>query len=391
MNRSPVQRAVDGVRILIEEGGWSAGRRLPAEDALAEQCGVSRSTVRKALDELSRDGWVKRERNRGCVVARRADKPTNLATGTVVVINDLLQPTPLSHVGGESSAGIQQGMIDAAYALDKTALMVPIRSVDSARMRQMISLRPPGLVMLCWRKDNPESRQIAARFHSAGIPVAAYGMDTYPEAVAKYDRVASDHESGVVQLVRLLSAQGRKRILRLWTAPADASWIAAHDRAYVRTVRELGIKPLPAVYVPPLPARVENDPVAFEIRTRILAGYLAEQFKAKQEPPDALMLGTDSEIFPAAAACRILGLHPGNDILITGYDNYWHSAFERGYEPTAPFATVDKRNAAIGGELIRLLHQRLEDASPRPPQLVSVQQTAIEVQLAPLRLFRKTP
>lgn len=70
----------------------------------------------------------------------------------------------------EAGGGIQQGMIDAAYALDKTALMVPIRSVDSARMRQMISMHPPRLVMLCWRRDNPEGHRIAARFHSVGIP-----------------------------------------------------------------------------------------------------------------------------------------------------------------------------------------------------------------------------
>ena len=77
--------------------------------------------------------------------------------------------------------------------------------------------------------------------------------------------------------------------------------------------------------------------------------------------------------------------------MITGYDNYWHSAFERVYEPTDPFATVDRRNAAIGEELIRLLNQRLEDASLRLPQLTSIEQSAIEVQLAPLGAVRKTP
>jgi DNA-binding LacI/PurR family transcriptional regulator len=379
---SPLLRAADGLKALIRQQGWLVGRRLPSEEAIAAQLGVSRSTLRKALDAIEGEGWVRRERNRGCVVARHAEEPKSIASNTVVVINDLVQPTPLFHQGGESSAGIQQGMIDAAHALGKTALLVPIQSVSPAMTRQMPNLHPAGLVMLCWRKDDDKSRRIAASFHQAGIPVAAYGMDTYPEAVENYDRVASDHESGVVQLLRLLADHGRKRILRIWTTPADTPWIAAHNRAYERTALEIGIPPLPAVYVPALSARVENDPAAFEMRARILAGYLAEHLKRNRNSIDSIMLGTDSETFPAAAACRILGLKPGEDILITGYDNYWHAAFERRFEPAAPFASVDKRNAAIGGELIRLLNQRIASPAAPPPQLSMIEQHAVEAQPA---------
>ncbi len=55
----------------IERGGRPAGSRLPPERALAEHFGVSRVTLRRALDELARTGVVARSGS-GWVVASLA-------------------------------------------------------------------------------------------------------------------------------------------------------------------------------------------------------------------------------------------------------------------------------------------------------------------------------
>lgn len=381
--RSPIQRTLDGIRRLIQAGGLKAGQRLPAEDALAAQFAVSRSTVRKALEALSDEGVVRREPHRGCVVARETESDT--ATHAIVVVNNLLFSSPNFQQGGGSSAGIQQGILHAAHALDRTALLVPIRFLDEAAAQRLLRSRPAGLAMLCWGQEGGRARRLSELFHAAGIPVTAYGMEAYPEAVERYDRVQSDHESGIAQLLGLLARNGRRRALRVWTAPAETPWIAAHNRAYERVVPTLGMDLLPALQLPGIPPRVEDDPKVFEMRTRLFAGYLAEHLHGQSAPPDAILVATDSETFPVAAACRILGLRPGEDILITGYDNYWHMAFERAFEPSVPFATVDKRNAAIGGELIRLLDQRIARPEGLPPQCSLVGQQVIEVNLAPMQ------
>lgn len=386
---SPVQRACDGIRLLIQEHGWEEGRRLPAEEALAERFQVSRSTLRKALDELARHGWVRRQRNRGCVVTAKAGESSRLFSSTLVVAHDLVSPPAAANRDDGSAGGVQQGMIDAAGARDLNALFVPIAAAAAATAtRRLLRLAPPGLAMLCWRRGNADARRLAARFHEAGTAVVAYGMDECPEAVARYDRVISDHESGMRQLLELLARNGRRRALRIWTVPRDAPWIAAHDRAYDAAAREFGMEPLPAVYTPPLPERREGDRAVFEMRTRVLAGYLAEHFR-RRDVPDAIMLGTDCEVFPAAAACRLLGLAPGEDVLVTGYDNYWLAAFERRFEPAIPFATVDKRNPAIGAEMIRLLTGRIAGGSAMAPRLSKVAQVAVQIQGAPSPAARR--
>lgn len=53
----------------IATGGLQPGTRLPTEAVLSAQFGVNRHTVRRALEELSRDGLVRVEQGRGSFVA----------------------------------------------------------------------------------------------------------------------------------------------------------------------------------------------------------------------------------------------------------------------------------------------------------------------------------
>lgn len=57
-------------RIISNE--WPAGTSVPGDNELSQSLGVSVGTVRKALDQLAREGFVFRERGRGTFVKDQA-------------------------------------------------------------------------------------------------------------------------------------------------------------------------------------------------------------------------------------------------------------------------------------------------------------------------------
>ena len=51
-------KVVQSLRILIEQNNMQVGDRLPAERKLCEQLGVSRSSLREAIQQLSSMGML---------------------------------------------------------------------------------------------------------------------------------------------------------------------------------------------------------------------------------------------------------------------------------------------------------------------------------------------
>ena len=55
----------------IQSGMYPAGSRLPAENLLIREYGVSRDTLRKALAMLEQDGYIQKARGREALVLDR--------------------------------------------------------------------------------------------------------------------------------------------------------------------------------------------------------------------------------------------------------------------------------------------------------------------------------
>ncbi|HEV8637359.1 MAG TPA: GntR family transcriptional regulator [Chloroflexota bacterium] len=65
------RRLLDGLRADLDRGRLRPGDLLPPEIEIARRHGISRHTVRQAIIELTREGWLKRERGRGTYVLKR--------------------------------------------------------------------------------------------------------------------------------------------------------------------------------------------------------------------------------------------------------------------------------------------------------------------------------
>ena len=112
-----LQRSVDlplylQLRMSLEQrilnGEWGYGAMLPAEHELCAEYGVSRGTLRQALAELEREGFVRREQGRGTFVTKAVQRePGSGLSGRsisfiVPYVRDSFVPTLL--LGVESAA-----------------------------------------------------------------------------------------------------------------------------------------------------------------------------------------------------------------------------------------------------------------------------------------------
>jgi GntR family transcriptional regulator len=84
---SPIPRYVhlaDIFRQRIARGQWSASESLPSIDALMQEFGVARVTVRQAINLLTNEGLVSPQRGRGTFVTRRAGADRRLRVETTL-------------------------------------------------------------------------------------------------------------------------------------------------------------------------------------------------------------------------------------------------------------------------------------------------------------------
>lgn len=87
---SEVLDPVARLRGFILDGGYAGGGKLPPERHLSEQLGLSRATLRKALDALERDGVIWRHVGKGTFVSE--DVPRSTPSSAMVELGRQLTP-----------------------------------------------------------------------------------------------------------------------------------------------------------------------------------------------------------------------------------------------------------------------------------------------------------
>lgn len=137
------QQAPDGskarrVYLLLRDeimGGIHAvGHALPGELRLAENHGVSRVTIRRALDALVADGLVERRAGSGTVVRAPGSQPTQ-------IIGDFATLMPqLRRMGEETTARL----LAFAYGVPPAHVAEALHLPEGARIQRAVRLRLSG-------------------------------------------------------------------------------------------------------------------------------------------------------------------------------------------------------------------------------------------------------
>ena len=122
-NHDPVAR----LRSFIQNGGYTEGVRLPPERHLTDELGMTRATLRKALDALERDGLIWRHVGKGTFVA---DGSAQRATGAAVELGRQLTPFRMMRARMAIEPAIAR---EAAVNASDEALAKMQRAIDRSK------------------------------------------------------------------------------------------------------------------------------------------------------------------------------------------------------------------------------------------------------------------
>ena len=334
-------RILAGIEQDIRSGKLAPGDSLPPVRALAATFRCDPVTAQRACRELERLGAFQRLGNgtRSKLVA--TGRRTTAMAGAIVMVS-ANQPGERPQEPGWSVQELY-GAVGAAQTLCATIIVVPPEALTAVRIA---AWRQDGLLGILAMGEHIEAARAQLEVcQDASVPLVAVDY-VLPGLLC--DRVGSDHHAGGRMLAEHLIAQGRRRLATLWAwmsgHPDDRAWAIARQAGIAAACATAGLHaPVRRVWVSSVD-HAEADRLALLQVQDLLAG---------PDPPDALLVHTDGSVPPVIRALEGCGKRVHQDIAVAGYDHYASAI------PGArPCATVDKRNADIGAEMVQVLIAR---------------------------------
>lgn len=358
----PSGRVRQSILADLATGRLMPGAPCPTDRVLARRTGVARGTAQAVLRSLQAEGVLERQgRGRRVTLHRMPSRSSGLGALWPDIVA-IAAPVIGAHRSWATSPGWPHHAVHGAQsAIQQAGLHALLlhqdllRNGDAERV-----LRPPplGLLLIEPGMIRDVSRVMLERLAGRELAVVVVGDETGFES---FDRVVSDHAAGAGLLVRQLVASGRRRIVQLVGRGAMPAWEAERCRGYLAAMAHARLRPRQPQAVD---FDVGDDPP-------VMVAKLARQLRPLlrgAEPPDAILAPSDGQALMTSAAIRHLGLVPGTDVVVTGYDGYWRESPLLASFPDPPWATIDKDNCACGSAAVDLLRQRISGKLPKKVQ-----------------------
>lgn len=323
-NQPLYQRLKRAILQNIEDGTLCPGDGLPPEIELASLYAVSRTTMRRALSELTEEGFLQRIPGQGTFI--RQSNPSSLE------VVALICPFHQSYMN-RLAAGITKGLKSDGYELiirdSELDLELEARHIES-----VINTKVKGIIL--WPANskisgaNPRSIKLLSE-----APHPSVIVDQYTDGL---DTVTTDHYGGGYLLGKHLAANGYERMalvtnhLSLPTS-VKARWEGFQEALY----------------------HSELEPLANSLFTGWPNGFheWLEGFR-----PDALFCASDFIAVEVIGYLSKAGIRVPEDIAVVGYDDIPSAS-----SMIPPLTTVRQDFYAVGLSVARLLKRRIQNPS----------------------------
>jgi DNA-binding LacI/PurR family transcriptional regulator len=336
----------------------SVGARLWTDEEIVQITHLSRSTVRRALDKLQKEGWIQRRAGSGTFAGARlgqfagGDDPNRYLDSAL----DDPRPRPSSPSGLLRLGVLVFGIGDPAHdwytplvlegisdAADEQRISVELlgnrdRDVD-AISRRLSDLRPD--VLACLARD-PQQAFVIRDAQRLGIPCLLSGT---PHMNLGLPGVFEDNRQGMKLAVEHLIAHGHRRIglVMQWTMEP---WFAQRHEAFLSALTAAGLE-ADSHLVHMLPLAPTADDAAVESTAAFI----------EQRRPTAVIAGSFLAMLAfdrlhASGRVRI----PQDLSLITFEQDFDRGRWLTGTRPTAvrlPLRTMGRQLAAQARQVVQ--------------------------------------
>lgn len=339
------QELVQSLQSMIEQGTYAPGDPIPSERELSRVQGVSRTTVRRAIQQLVDKGVLYRVPGSGTYVG---SGPIRTARSGHASIGVLL-PTLANPYFGELVTAIERECRSEGFQLLLGQTEMPGHSITPYLERYAENPAVQGVISVASGGETfPGPYEVLQR---AGKPLLF--VVRHPEAV-NADAVATDHIGGARDLMRYLIGLGHRRIAYVGSARAHTP---RHFQGYLQGLREAG-----------LPEDPELQVMAFGDQLDQVGEAGVRMLLERQVDFTAIFAQIDFIAIGVLRALRSYGIRVPEQVSVVGFDNI----------PSAehlhpPLTTVDHTVSEIGRLAVMLLQDRMTKRYDGPARQVIIQ------------------
>lgn len=334
-----VGSAVEAVRLRIRSGHFRRGAALPAETVLATEFGISRGTIRRAIDLLISTGELSRRPHSRPIVSEETTKPSGPSSREVHVwvSRPLADGAVLGFLKGVSS-----GLLGTPYrmvAREPSRFVGQIVQSDERHFVEDLLHKSDFAAAILWRDPFAQNDDLIRRLKETGRPIIF--VDTPPPLSLEGDYVGTANALAERACVEHLLGLGHSRIV--FVADTDIPETTRDRiRGYWRAMRYAGLEEMGRVVI-----ASELDP-SISVEKRLggpfarhtqLNGYFSDlayramQAIAAMEPkPTAICVNHDVFALTLCAVLSGAGIRVPDDISVVGFD--WFADYEKGFPDT---------------------------------------------------------
>lgn len=338
------------LRQLILSGEWQPHERLPSEPELVRQLGVSRATIRKALDAAEREGLLYRVAGKGTFVEAQPTAGPQRLVGFVI-------PQFRSSFDSHLLLGVERVLKTHGY---RVLFCHSERRLEEEN-ELLISLmrdRVDGIII--WPVQSDDFDRELFRLSVRGFPLVL--MDrTFPYLEA--DAALAENTVGAYAATKHLIELGHRAIGFLARPYLHLLPIAERLAGYRQALRDAGLEPLPPLLV----GEALEPGTGYALRT--YANATGPDIEAlcdvltQPDRPTAIFAMNDLMALLAMKAAALTHLTVPDDLSIVGFDD-----LDVVSQLHVPLTTVAQNPIELGQAAAHLLLDRLNGYRGAPRQ-----------------------